>query len=75
MKVLFIGDVVGKNARNFSYKKIEYPSVYPSDEPRRRCPDISLAKKDLNYKPKIKIEDGLKQFIEWSTANFINENI
>ena len=60
---------------NFSYKKINYPDVYPSDEPRRRCPDISLAKKDLNYLPKIQIEDGLKYFIDWSTANFVNEEI
>ena len=35
--------------KKFKYEKVEYPNSYPDDEPRRRCPDISLAKKDLKY--------------------------
>ena len=27
--------------------------------------DISKAKKYLNYSPKVKIEDGIKEFVEW----------
>ncbi|MHA1231323.1 MAG: UDP-glucuronic acid decarboxylase family protein [Candidatus Helarchaeota archaeon] len=37
----------------------------PPDDPKRRCPDISKAKRLLNWEPMIKLEDGLKYTIEW----------
>ena len=37
----------------------------PSDDPTRRRPDISLAKKELQWEPKIKLADGLKETIDW----------
>ncbi len=37
----------------------------PQDDPKRRCPDISKAKKILNWSPKINLEDGLKKTIDW----------
>lgn len=37
----------------------------PQDDPIRRCPDISLAKKELNWLPKIDLEEGLKRTIEY----------
>lgn len=37
----------------------------PSDDPTRRRPDISLAKRELEWEPKIKLEDGLKRTIDW----------
>lgn len=37
----------------------------PSDDPMQRKPDISLAKKKLKWKPKIKLEDGLKETIKY----------
>lgn len=37
----------------------------PQDDPRRRKPDISLAKKTLKWNPKIKLEDGLEKTISW----------
>jgi len=37
----------------------------PSDDPRQRQPNIFLAKKKLNWTPKIKLEDGLKKTIEY----------
>jgi hypothetical protein len=36
-----------------------------SDDPRRRCPDISLAKKELNWEPKISLDRGLDKIIEY----------
>jgi nucleoside-diphosphate-sugar epimerase len=42
--------------------KIDYPSNYPSDEPRRRCPNIKKIKKEFGYKRKISLEAGLKLF-------------
>jgi UDP-glucuronate decarboxylase len=40
----------------------------PSDDPRQRCPDITLAKKKLNWQPKIKLAEGLKKTIEYFRA-------
>ncbi len=33
----------------------------PQDDPKHRCPDISLARKLLQWEPKIKLEEGLKK--------------
>ncbi len=32
----------------------------PADDPRRRCPDISKARRLLGFEPKVNLEDGLK---------------
>jgi UDP-glucuronate decarboxylase len=37
----------------------------PPDDPSQRQPDISLAKRELNWEPKIQLEDGLKKTIEY----------
>jgi UDP-glucuronate decarboxylase len=37
----------------------------PSDDPTRRRPDISLAKKELNWQPMIKLEEGLQSTIDY----------
>jgi UDP-glucuronate decarboxylase len=35
----------------------------PQDDPRRRCPDISLAKSMLGWQPEVELEDGLQRTI------------
>lgn len=47
-----------------SKSKIVYKPL-PSDDPIKRKPDISLAKKKLKWTPKIKLEKGLKKTIEY----------
>ncbi len=42
---------------------IHLPSVI--DDPRVRCPDITRATKLLGWKPKVRIEDGLKETIDY----------
>ncbi len=37
----------------------------PADDPSRRRPDITLAKKHLNWEPKIPLRDGLAKTIAW----------
>jgi UDP-glucuronate decarboxylase len=37
----------------------------PTDDPKQRQPDISLAKQKLDWKPKISLEDGLKETINY----------
>ena len=42
---------------------ISYP--LPVDDPRKRCPDISLAKKVIGWQPKIELNEGLHLTIKW----------
>jgi UDP-glucuronate decarboxylase len=35
----------------------------PSDDPTQRCPDITIAREELGWEPKIGLEDGLKKTI------------
>ena len=51
-------------------KIIKYPKSYPEDEPQRRCPDLSKAKKHLKYNPKINLEIGLKKYLDWAKENY-----
>ncbi|MFH1067945.1 MAG: UDP-glucuronic acid decarboxylase family protein [bacterium] len=37
----------------------------PVDDPQQRRPDISRAKKLLDWEPKVSLEDGLRETIEW----------
>ena len=37
----------------------------PSDDPKQRCPDISLAKAVLNWEPKVQLENGLVKTIAY----------
>ncbi|MBI4948595.1 MAG: SDR family oxidoreductase [Deltaproteobacteria bacterium] len=51
-----------------SSKVIHMP--LPPDDPVQRRPDITIAKKTLNWDPTIKLEDGLKK-----TINYFSERI
>lgn len=35
----------------------------PKDDPKVRCPDITKAKNELNWEPKVKVKEGLKKTI------------
>ncbi|MBS0265090.1 MAG: GDP-mannose 4,6-dehydratase, partial [Planctomycetes bacterium] len=37
----------------------------PADDPKQRCPDITKAKKFLNWSPTIPLEEGLKKTIPY----------
>ena len=37
----------------------------PPDDPTRRRPDITLAKKHLKWEPQVPLRDGLKKTIDW----------
>lgn len=37
----------------------------PSDDPKQRQPDISVAKNELGWEPKVCLEDGLKETIDY----------
>jgi UDP-glucuronate decarboxylase len=47
-------------------KGIDMPEEYPIDQAQRRCPDLTKARKELNYEPKIDLDLGLKMSLEWA---------
>ena len=47
-----------------SKSKIIFENL-PVDDPKVRCPDIDLAKKKLNWEPKVSLNEGLRKTIEW----------
>jgi len=47
-----------------SKSKLIYQPL-PQDDPQQRCPDITLAKKELSWSPKFDRKDGLKKTIQY----------
>ncbi len=41
----------------------------PADDPKQRCPDISLARQELSWEPATRLEEGLKKTIEYFRKN------
>ncbi len=52
--------------------KIIYKPL-PEDDPKRRQPNIELAKKELKWEPKIQLEEGLKKTINYFERLLNNE--
>jgi UDP-glucuronate decarboxylase len=51
------------NLTGSSSKLVSKP--LPSDDPRQRCPDITLARKKLKWEPVVSLEEGLKKTIAY----------
>lgn len=50
---------------NIKYKFVDPTSVY-TDEPQRRCPDITKAINEIKYFPKVSLEEGIRDFFGWT---------
>ena len=72
----FIGPVNIGNPGEFSINELAHKIItlmvsrseishnpLPQDDPVRRCPDITLAKKTLGWKPQTPLDEGLKKTI------------
>ncbi|MFA9230328.1 MAG: UDP-glucuronic acid decarboxylase family protein [Microgenomates group bacterium] len=47
-----------------SKSKLDYQPL-PQDDPKQRCPDISRAKADLNWEPRVQLREGLGHTIAY----------
>lgn len=71
ISVLDLADIFIDLAKSKSSKDIiNYPDTYPADEPMRRCPDIKKAVVQLDYKPKIDLNEGIRRYLSWSDINY-----
>ncbi|MBI5625029.1 MAG: NAD-dependent epimerase/dehydratase family protein [Elusimicrobia bacterium] len=59
--------------RRVKHDVVEYPDSYPADEPNRRCPDITKARLQLGYEPKVSLEEGLRRFYGWSEQTYTGQ--
>jgi UDP-glucuronate decarboxylase len=70
----FTGPVNIGNPKKFSMFELAETAIYltgnrakiihqslPSDDPKRRRPDITLAKEKLHWEPRVTLVDGLKE--------------
>ena len=48
-----------------SKSKIKFSGTFRKDDPMRRRPDITKAKKVLNWEPKVSLDEGLQKTIEY----------
>jgi len=55
-----------------SRSKLVYRPL-PQDDPLQRCPDITLAKKELKWQPTINLEEGLKKTIDYFEKRLVDE--
>ncbi len=57
---------IGKELFNYDGDilfKTHEDKEYLTDNPNRRCPDISKARKFLGYEPRIHVEEGIKRYL------------
>ena len=45
----------------------------PTDDPTRRCPDITLAMKLLDWKPTVSLRDGLTNLVEYFSTQSLSK--
>lgn len=48
-----------------AYQYVAYHELYPGNEPRRSCPDITKAQK-LGFNPMVDIQAGVGRFVAWA---------
>ncbi len=61
-----VGRIEGVLGRKLDVDRVAHPDSYPADEPNRRCPDITKARLQLDYHPKVGLDEGLGRFLRWA---------
>ncbi len=62
--------VVENLGNNAPINLIDYPDTYPSDEPQRRCPDLTKIRSQLGYDPTVDLRTGVARSIAWYKEAF-----
>ena len=84
----FIGPMNAGNPKEFTIKElaeltieltgtkstIEYKPL-PKDDPKQRCPDISLARSKIGWEPTVELRIGLQKTIEYFDALLSDGNV
>ncbi len=61
---------LAKKIRNLINPSLEFKfDPMPQDDPLQRQPNIEKAKKELNWEPKINLDEGIKLTIDWFKSN------
>ncbi len=59
--------------RKLDYRLADYPDSYPADEPQRRCPDVTKARRQIGFAPQVSLEEGLRRFLGWTDTVYTGE--
>jgi nucleoside-diphosphate-sugar epimerase len=75
ISVLTLAELLAENARVlFEYsgkvvRNISGDQDYLTDNPQRRCPEITKAREELDFEPKMSLNDGLRRTLIWYRSN------
>jgi UDP-glucuronate decarboxylase len=75
LAAIYVGHARQITGRNLAVDyKISEDKEYLTHNPERRCPDISKARKILGFDPTIKVDDGVRRFLEYLWQNQENRS-
>jgi len=63
---------IGRDLFGFAGAVVVKPSSddqYLTDNPQRRCPDISKARRELGFSPSVEPDEGFRRAVIWHAAN------
>jgi dTDP-glucose 4,6-dehydratase/UDP-glucuronate decarboxylase len=62
----------GRDLFGYTGQVVSQPSpdaLYLTDNPQRRCPDISKARHELGFSPEVQLDEGLRRTLRWYAQN------
>ncbi len=66
-----VADLVAATATKLGRRKVQVSFAnssdahYLTDNPQRRCPDLTKAKTDFGYEAEVAVEDGIARYFQW----------
>lgn len=64
---LIVAEILGTGVKP---RRKPYPAGYPTEEPRRRRPDLTKIKAELGYIPRIDLRSGLQKTVSWFKSEY-----
>lgn len=53
--------------------KVSQDQEYLTDNPNRRCPDITKARTLLGYEPRVSVEEGIQRYLEFLNQSSLKQ--